>query len=49
LSGSNRSINWLEGMISYMGRQDNLAVRQAALFALAIKLLLLWRRSSQSW
>jgi len=40
LSGSNRSIKWLEGMISYMGRQDNLAVRQAALFALAINVLM---------
>ena len=40
LSGSNRSIKWIEGVISYIGRQDNLAVRQAALFALAINLLM---------
>jgi DHA2 family multidrug resistance protein-like MFS transporter len=40
LSGSRGSIKWLEGVISYMGRQDNLAVRQAALFALAINLLM---------
>jgi len=40
LSGSNRSIAWIEGVISYIGRQDNLAVRQAAFFALAINLLM---------
>ena len=40
LSGSNRSIAWIEGVISYLGRQDNLAVRQAAFFALAINLLM---------
>ena len=27
-------------MISYLGRQDNIAVRQAAFFALAINLLM---------
>ena len=40
LSGGNRSIAWIEGVISYLGRQDNLAVRQAAFFALAINLLM---------
>jgi DHA2 family multidrug resistance protein-like MFS transporter len=40
LSDSSRSIEWIEGVISYLGRQDNLAVRQAALFALAINLLM---------
>ena len=40
LSASNRSIAWIEGVISYLGRQDNLAVRQAAFFALAINLLM---------
>ena len=40
LSGSNRSFAWMEGVISYLGRQDNLAVRQAAFFALAINLLM---------
>jgi len=40
LSDSNRSIQWIEGVISYLGRQDNLAVRQAAFFALAINLLM---------
>ncbi len=40
LSDSNRSVAWIEGVISYLGRQDNLAVREAAFFALAINLLM---------
>ncbi len=40
LSGSNQSVEWIEGVISYLGRQDNLAIREAAFFALAINLLL---------
>ncbi len=40
LSGSNDSVTWIEGVISYVGRQDNLAIRQAAFFALAINLLM---------
>jgi len=40
LSESNRSIAWIEGVITYLGRQDNLAVRQAAFAALAINLLM---------
>ena len=40
LSGSNESVEWIEGVISYLGRQDNLAVREAAFFALAINLLM---------
>lgn len=40
LSESNRSVQWIEGVISYIGRQDNLAVREAAFFALAINLLM---------
>jgi DHA2 family multidrug resistance protein-like MFS transporter len=31
---------WTEGVISYLGRQDNVAVRQAALVALGIYLLM---------
>jgi DHA2 family multidrug resistance protein-like MFS transporter len=38
LSKSNESVRWIEGVISYVGRQDNLAVRKAAFFALAINL-----------
>ena len=33
-------VTWIEGVISYLGRQDNLAVRQAAFFALAVNLLM---------
>ena len=40
LSASNKSILWLEGVISFQGRQDNLAVRQAALIALGVNLLM---------
>ncbi|HEU4697859.1 MAG TPA: MFS transporter [Gemmatimonadales bacterium] len=40
LSGSNRSVAWIEGVISYLGRQSNLAVREAAFFALAVNLLM---------
>lgn len=40
LSETNRSVRWIEGVISYLGRQDNLAIRQAAFLALAINLLM---------
>jgi len=40
LSNSSESVRWIEGVISYVGRQDNLAVRQAAFFALAVNLLM---------
>ena len=40
LSQDNGSVRWIEGVISYLGRQDNLAVRQAAFFALAVNLLM---------
>lgn len=40
LSESSGSARWIEGVITYLGRQDNLAVRQAAFFALAINLLM---------
>jgi Arabinose efflux permease len=40
LSGGNRSMPWIEGVISFLGRQDNLAIREAALVALAINLLM---------
>lgn len=40
LSANNSSILWLEGIISFQGRQDNLAVRQAALIALGVNLLM---------
>lgn len=34
LSANPESISWLEGVITFVGRQDNLAVRQAAIIAL---------------
>jgi DHA2 family multidrug resistance protein-like MFS transporter len=34
LSASADSVHWLEGVITFQGRQDNLAVRQAAIIAL---------------
>ncbi|HEX6975961.1 MAG TPA: MFS transporter [Vicinamibacterales bacterium] len=40
LSGDAGSARWLEGVITFAGRQDNLAVRQAALVALAFNLLM---------
>jgi DHA2 family multidrug resistance protein-like MFS transporter len=40
LSKSSESARWIEGVISYLGRQDNLAVRKAAFFALAVNLLM---------
>jgi DHA2 family multidrug resistance protein-like MFS transporter len=40
LSGDGESGRWLEGVITFAGRQDNLAVRQAALIALAFNLLM---------
>jgi MFS transporter, DHA2 family, multidrug resistance protein len=36
----NGSVNWLEGVITFVGRQDNLAVREAAIIALAFNLLM---------
>lgn len=39
-SADNRSVAWIEGVISYVGRQDNLAIREAAFFALAVNLLM---------
>ena len=40
LSGDNGGVAWIEGVISYVGRQDNLAVREAGFFALAVNLLM---------
>lgn len=34
------SIQWIEGVITYLGRQDNTAVREAALFAYGVNLLM---------
>ena len=40
LSAGSESTRWLEGVITFAGRQDNVAVRQAALIALAFNLLM---------
>jgi DHA2 family multidrug resistance protein-like MFS transporter len=40
LSANDESVRWLSGVITFSGRQDNLAVRQAALVALAFNLLM---------
>ena len=40
LSADSESTRWLDGVITFAGRQDNVAVRQAALIALAFNLLM---------
>lgn len=40
LSGDTGSIQWLDGVIVFSGRQDNVALRQAALVALGFNLLM---------
>jgi len=40
LSADDGSVQWLSGVITFAGRQDNLAIRQAALIALAFNLLM---------
>jgi len=40
LSNSSRSPAWIDGVITFAGRQDNLAIRGAAFVALAINLLM---------
>ena len=41
LSADHAPVQWIEGVITYLGRQDNLALREAALFALAVNLLMI--------
>ncbi|MBU4538596.1 MAG: MFS transporter [Weeksellaceae bacterium] len=40
LSGQTGSIQWIDGLISFVGRQDNLALRQGAMIALGVNLLM---------
>ena len=40
LRAENGSTHWLDGVITFAGRQDNLAVRQAAMIALAFNLFM---------
>jgi len=41
LSGNSESVDWLAGAITFQGRQDNLAVREAAMVALGINVLMI--------
>jgi DHA2 family multidrug resistance protein-like MFS transporter len=41
LSANNKSILWLEGVITFAGRQNNLAVREAAIIALGFNVLMI--------
>ena len=40
LGASDAGVHWLEGVITFQGRQDNLAIREAAMVALAFNLLM---------
>jgi len=40
LSANPAAINWLEGVITFQGRQDNLAIREAAVIALAFNVFM---------
>lgn len=39
-SNSPESIQWIEGVFTFMGRQDNTAIREAAFFAFGVNLLM---------
>ena len=41
LSGDNAPVDWIAGVITFAGRQDNLALREAALFAFGANLLMI--------
>jgi DHA2 family multidrug resistance protein-like MFS transporter len=40
LSADNTPVNWIAGVITFVGRQDNVAVREAAFFAFLANLLM---------
>lgn len=40
LRANDESIHWIEGVITFVGRQDNLAVREAAIVALGFNVLM---------
>jgi len=40
LSADTGSVNWLEGVITFQGRQDNLALREAAIIALMFNVVM---------
>lgn len=39
-SANPESIQWIEGVISYIGRQDNIAIREAVFFAFGVNLIM---------
>jgi DHA2 family multidrug resistance protein-like MFS transporter len=41
ISGSNEGVAWIEGVITFVGNQENLAYREAAFFAQLTMLVLL--------
>lgn len=41
LTSDSSSIRWLEGVITFQGRQDNLAIREAAMIALAFNVFMI--------
>jgi DHA2 family multidrug resistance protein-like MFS transporter len=40
LSADSTAVNWIAGAITFVGRQDNVAVREAAFFAFLANLLM---------
>ncbi|NLG08225.1 MAG: MFS transporter [Deinococcales bacterium] len=40
IAGADGGVQWLDGVIAYLGRQDNVAVREAAFVAFAVNLLM---------
>lgn len=40
LSGHTGPIEWMDGLVQFPGRQDNIAIRQAAMIALGVNLLM---------
>lgn len=41
IAGGNESVRWIEGVITFVGNQENLATREAAFFALLANLVML--------
>ena len=41
LSASPEGVNWLPGVLTFVGRQDNVAIREAAIFAFGANLLMI--------
>jgi DHA2 family multidrug resistance protein-like MFS transporter len=40
LSGESESIKWMDGLLTFVGRQDNIAIRQGAMIALGVNLIM---------